>query len=199
MSGPHVIGLTGSIGMGKSTASQMFREAGVPVWDADAAVHSLYATGGAAVAPMAAAFPEAVGPDGVDRAILSRIIAAEPEALTRIERIVHPLVQADRASFLADHADVDLVVLDIPLLFETGATGAMDTVVVVSAPADVQRARVLARPGMTEDRFAHILSKQLPDAEKRARADIVIPSLTFEDMRAAIHDLIADLRGRAHA
>ena len=192
MSRPHLIGLTGSIGMGKSTASAMFREAGVPVWDADAAVHRLYAPGGAAVEPIRALRPEAVT-DGVDRTRLAEWIAEDETALARIEAVVHPLVGADRAAFL-DETDAPLVVLDIPLLFETGGDRAVDTIAVVSAPADVQRTRVLARPGMTEARLDHILSKQVPDAEKRARADVVIPSTSMEETREAIHALIERLR-----
>lgn len=200
MSGPLRLGLTGSIGMGKSTTAQMFRDAGVPVWDADATVHALYAPGGAAVAPLAAAFPGAgIGPS-VDRAILKRLIDADPAALARIEAIVHPLVTADRAAFIDRVAaeGADLVVLDIPLLFETGAEDQMDAVLVVSAPPEVQRARVMARPGMTDDLLATILSRQMPDADKRARADHVIETLTLDQTRAAVRALIADIRA-AHA
>ena len=193
MSRPHVIGLTGSIGMGKSTAAKMFREAGVPVWDADAAVHALYAPGGDAVEPLRAVRPEAVGAEGVDRTALNDWIASDETALAQIEAIVHPLVAADRARFI-DRAESDIVVLDIPLLFETGADTAMDTTVVVSAPADIQRARVMARPGMTEERFARILAKQMPDADKRARADVVVPSVSMDETRAHIDRLIRSLR-----
>lgn len=193
MSRPHVIGLTGSIGMGKSTASRLFREAGIPVWDADAAVHALYAPGGAAIEPVRVLRPESVGPDGVDRNALNDWIASDPKALARLEAVVHPLVAADRAAFI-ERADSDIVVLDIPLLFEIGADSSVDTVVVVSAPAEIQRSRVLARPGMTEERFARILAKQLPDAEKRARADVVVPSVTIDETRAHIDRLIRSLR-----
>ena len=193
MSRPHVIGLTGSIGMGKSTAAKMLREAGIPVWDADAAVHALYAPGGDAVELLRALHPEAIGPSGVDRSALNDWIAADETALAQIEAIVHPLVAADRARFI-DRAESDIVVLDIPLLFETGADAAMDTTVVVSAPADIQRARVMARPGMTEERFARILSKQMPDADKRARADVVVPSVSMNETRAHIDRLIRSLR-----
>ncbi|SFH06448.1 dephospho-CoA kinase [Palleronia marisminoris] len=193
MSRPHVIGLTGSIGMGKSTASRLFREAGILVWDADAAVHALYARGGAAVEPVRELHPQAVGLKGVDRNALNDWIAGDPEALARLESVVHPLVAADRAAFI-QRADSDIVVLDIPLLFEIGADSSVNTVVVVSAPAEIQRSRVLARPGMTEERFASILSKQLPDAEKRARADVVVPSVTIDETRAHIDRLIRSLR-----
>ena len=183
------LGLTGGIGMGKSTAAQMFRELGHPVWDADAAVHELYAPGGGAVAPVAAAFPGTERGGGIDRAALRRALAADPLGFQRLEGIVHPLVAADRAGFVARHADAPIVVLDIPLMYETGADAAMDGVAVVSAPAGVQRARVMARPGMTEENFQMILSRQMPDAEKRRRADWIIPSDTMADARAAIMDI----------
>ena len=183
------LGLTGGIGMGKSTAAQMFRELGHPVWDADAAVHELYAPGGGAVAPVAAAFPGTEQDGGIDRAALRRALAADPLGFQRLEGIVHPLVAADRAGFVARHADAPIVVLDIPLMYETGADAAMDGVAVVSAPAGVQRARVMARAGMTEENFQMILSRQMPDAEKRRRADWIIPSDTMADARAAIMDI----------
>ena len=187
------LGLTGGIGMGKSTASQMFRELGHPVWDADAAVHGLYAPGGAAVAPVAATFPGALRDGGIDRAALRSALADDPDGFQRLEQIVHPLVAADRAEFIARHADAPIVVLDIPLLYETGSQAGMDGVAVVSAPAEVQRARVLARPGMTEENFQMILSRQMSDADKRARADWVIPSDTLEGARAAIMDICAQI------
>jgi dephospho-CoA kinase len=174
-----VLGLTGSVGMGKSTAAAMFRRLGVPVHDSDAAVHRLLAPGGAAVKAVAAAFPEALGADGgIDRAALGRRVFADAAALKRLERILHPLVRCSQDRFLkqARARRLPLVVLDIPLLFETGGGRRCDLVVVVSAPAAVQRARVMARPGMTEARFRAILAKQMPDAEKRRRADIVVPS-----------------------
>ena len=183
------LGLTGGIGMGKSTAAQMFRELGHPVWDADAAVHELYAPGGGAVAPVAAAFPGTERDGGIDRAALRRALAADPLGFQRLEGIVHPLVATDRAGFVARHADAPIVVLDIPLMYETGADAAMDGIAVVSAPAGVQRARVMARPGMTEENFQMILSRQMPDAEKRRRADWIIPSDTMADARAAIMDI----------
>ena len=168
------LGLTGSIGMGKSTTAQMFRDLGHPVWDADQAVHRLYAPGGLAVAPVAAAFPTALAQGGIDRSALKTALAADPAALARLEGIVHPLVARDRQDFLARHVGAPLVVLDIPLLFETGGGAAVDAVVVVTAPPEVQAARVLGRPGMTRERLDAILARQTPDAEKRARADFVI-------------------------
>jgi dephospho-CoA kinase len=185
------IGLTGSIGMGKSTTAQMFRDLGIPVWDADAAVHSLYAPGGVALPKIKAAFPSAVT-DHVDRAVLRDLIAADPTVLDRLNAIVHPLVAADRAAFLAGCGS-DIAVLDIPLLFETGSENQFDLVVVVSAPPEVQLQRVLAR-GMSEAAFETILSRQMPDAEKRTRADVVIETLTFEGTRSAVQDLVGDIR-----
>jgi dephospho-CoA kinase len=171
-----IVGLTGSIGMGKSTTSAMFQAEGVPVYDSDAAVHALYASGGAAVAPVDAAFPGVVVDGAIDRARLSAAVVGDPEALQKLEAIVHPLVGAHRIGFFEDAqaAGHDIVVLDVPLLYETGGDKKVHKVVVVSAPADVQRARVLARPEMTEAKFEAILARQTPDAEKRARADFVI-------------------------
>lgn len=187
------LGLTGGIGMGKSTAAQMFRDLGHPVWDADAAVHDLYAPGGAATGPVAAAFPGTLRDGGIDRAALRQALAADQAGFARLEQIVHPLVAADRADFIARHGDAPIVVLDVPLLYETGAQAGMDGVAVVSAPADVQRARVLARPGMTPENFQMILSRQMSDADKRARADWVIPSDSLEGARAAIMDICAQI------
>jgi dephospho-CoA kinase len=171
-----VIGLTGSIGMGKSTVAGMFAEAGAPAFDSDAAVHRLYAPGGGAVAPIAAAFPGAVRDGGVDRTALAALVLGDSAAMQRLESIVHPLVRRAQADFLAAQRAVGAshVVLDIPLLLEKGRPAGIDVVVVVSASAAIQRARVLARPGMSEAKFAAILARQLPDAEKRARADYVI-------------------------
>lgn len=191
-----ILGLTGSIGMGKSTASGFFREAGVPVWDADAAVHDLYAPGGAAVAPLSALHPEALKDGAIDRSALRNWIASDPDALRQIESIVHPLVARSRADFLQQQAGEPLVVLDIPLLFEGGGAALCDATLVVSAPPEVQRARVLARPGMTEAHFATILAKQMPDAQKRTLADHVIETLTLDQTRAEIRALIARLTGK---
>lgn len=195
------LGLTGSIGMGKSTASAMFRDLGHPVWDADAAVHQLYAPGGGAVGPVAAAFPAALDPaGGIDRTALKVELAKDAEALKRLEAIVHPLVWADRAAFIAAHQDAPIVVLDIPLLYEGGADAQMDGVAVVSAPAQIQRTRVLARPGMTEAQLDFILSRQMPDADKRARATWIIPSETLDGARTAIMDICAEIMAkRFHA
>ncbi|MBU1837702.1 MAG: dephospho-CoA kinase [Alphaproteobacteria bacterium] len=194
----HLLGLTGSIGMGKSTTADMFRDAGVPVWDADAAVHRLYDVGGAAVGPIGKVFPSAVIDGAVSRAALKDVLHTDPSHLKTLENIVHPLVKADRDAFIAEQTG-PLALLDIPLLFETGADTWLDTVLVVSAPADVQSERVMARPGMTQDTFDMILGRQMPDAEKRARADVVIETLTLDDTRRAVQNLIFDLTGKSHA
>lgn len=192
-----VLGLTGSIGMGKSTTSAMFEAEGVPVYDSDGAVHALYAAGGAAVAPVEAAFPGVVVDGAVDRARLSAAVVGDPEALARLEAIVHPLVGAHRIGFFeaAQAAGKDIVVLDIPLLYETGGEKKVDKVVVVSAPPEVQRQRVLARPGMTPEKFEAILARQVPDAEKRARADFVIDTgKGLDHARQQVRDLLTLLR-----
>lgn len=174
MKTPFRLGLTGSIGMGKSTTAGIFRELGVPVHDADAAVHAIYGEEG--VAPVEAAFPGVTQGGRIDRALLGARVLGDDAAMRRLEAIVHPLVRARETAFLerAAAAGEDIAVLDIPLLYETGARGRVDAVLVVTAPESVQRARVLARPGMTEDKFKAILSRQLPDSEKRRRADHVI-------------------------
>jgi dephospho-CoA kinase len=173
-----VLGLTGSIGMGKSTAAAMLRRLGVPVHDADAAVHRLLGRNGKAVAKVDAAFPGTAGPAGIDRAALGRRVFGDAAALRRLEHILHPMVRADTARFLGRMRArrEPLVVLDIPLLFETGGEQRCDAILVVSAPAFLQRARVLGRPGMSASRLAAILAKQMPDAEKRRRADFVVPT-----------------------
>ena len=195
---PFRLGLTGSIGMGKSTTAAMFRAEGIPVWDADAAVHRLYAPGGAAVAPLAALYPAALRDGRIDRAVLKDWIATDTSALARIEAVVHPLVAADRAAFL-EKTDSDIVVLDIPLLFEKRSDTEMDATLLVTAPPDLQRARVMARPGMTEAQFATILARQMPDADKRARATHIIETLSEESARAAVRALIAHIRKTRHA
>jgi len=188
------LGLTGSIGMGKSTVAAMFAARGIPVFDADAAVHRLQGEGGRLVARIEAAFPSTTGPAGVDRTALAEAVLADPAALARLEAIVHPAVAAERAAFLAAHADATLVVFDIPLLFETGGEAQVDRVAVVSAAPEVQRARVLARPGMTPARLDAILARQLPDADKRARADHVIATdLPLAETEGQVAALIACL------
>ena len=193
-----IVGLTGSIGMGKSTTSAMFQAEGVPVYDADAAVHALYAKGGAAVAPVEAVFPGVVDDGAIDRAKLSAQVVGKPEALKRLEAVVHPLVGESRKVFFEAAAAVNapLVILDIPLLFETGGERNVAAVIVVSAPEAVQRERVMARADMTAEKLDAILARQLPDAEKRARADIVIDTSkgldsAREQVRAAIAKLLA--------
>ena len=192
-----IVGLTGSIGMGKSTTAQMFRDAGVPVWDADQAVHDLYGPDGAGTAQIAAFAPEVVDSSGVNRTLLRKAIISDPALLKRVEAVIHPLVGEDRATFLDRHRKdgVPIVVCDIPLLFETGGDRNVDTIVVVSAPADVQRARVLERPGITPEAFEAILAKQTPDAEKRARADFVVDTgKGLEHARLQVQSLIQALR-----
>jgi dephospho-CoA kinase len=193
-----VWGLTGSIGMGKSTAARAFRRLGVPVFDADAAVHGLQAKGGRAVRPIGAAFPGSVKDGAVDREALRRAVLGDPAALKRLEAIVHPLVRAEQRRFLARWRGrgAGLVVLDIPLLFETRRPAReFDAVIVVSAPAAVQRARVLARPGMTESRLDAILARQMPDAEKRRRATHVIRTgLSRRHAEAAVRRLVGSAR-----
>jgi len=196
---PLILGLTGSVGMGKSTVAAMFRDLGVPVFDADAAVHALQGPGGAAVAAVEAAFPGTTGPGGVDREALRRAVIGDEAAMRRLEGVMHPMVGAERERFLNNHAGEPLVVLDVPLLFETGGEARVDRVAVVSAPAEVQAARVLARPGMTRARFDAILARQVPDAEKRARGHATIPTGgTLDETRDAVAALVADLRAACH-
>jgi dephospho-CoA kinase len=195
MSRPFVLGLTGSIGMGKSAVATMLRELGVPVFDADAAVHSLQGPGGALLPAIEAAFPGTTGPEGVKRQELGAQVFGNAEALKRLEAIVHPAVARLREAFMIEHAGEPLVVFDIPLLFEKGHNGALDAVAVVSAPAEMQRARVLARPGMTPEKFAQILGLQVPDAEKRARADHVIDTgVSLAETEAEVRALVARIR-----
>ena len=190
---PFLIGLTGSIGMGKSTTAQMFRDAGVPVWDADAAVHRLYAVGGAAVAPLGRIFPAAIVDDAVDRERLKNEIKADPNALRQIEAVVHPLLKRDREAFLAA-LDSDVAVLDFPLLFETGADEQVDLIVVVSVPPEVQKARLRKRGTMNSAMLETILASQMPDVEKRARADVVIETTSMDGARRAVQELLERVR-----
>jgi dephospho-CoA kinase len=190
-----ILGLTGSVGMGKSVTATFFAEEGVPVHDADAAVHRLYE--GEAVAPIEAAFPGTTADGKVDRVKLGNRVLGDPAALLKLEGIVHPLVRREEERFLAgaEKSGADIAVLDIPLLFETGGEKRCDAVVVVSAPAELQRERVMARPGMTAEKFGAILAKQMPDAEKRAKADFMVDSSKgFDAARAQVRDILAAIR-----
>lgn len=188
------LGLTGSIGMGKTTTANRFREAGVPVWDADEAVHRFYALGGAALTPLFERFPSAKGPgEMIDRAALAAEIARAPEALADLEALVHPQIDNDRADFLAENPE-GLVVLDIPLLFEKGLEEICDATLLVTAPEKLQRERVLARPGMTPALFAQLKARQMPDAQKRALADHILETLSLAATKAGVEALIAYLR-----
>ncbi|MEJ6393299.1 dephospho-CoA kinase [Gymnodinialimonas sp. 2305UL16-5] len=186
------LGLTGSIGMGKSTTAQMFRDLDVPVWDADAAVHHLYAPGGGAVAPIGELVPEAIRDGGVDRVVLKQHLAADPSLFARLESIVHPLVAEDRSKFRRAHENFPLVVFDIPLLFETGGDAHFDATLVVTTDASEQRRRVLAR-GTSEQVFEDLLARQISDADKRHRATYVIRTDTREATRKAVADLVSKL------
>lgn len=191
---PFVLGLTGSIGTGKSTTAKMFAQLGIPVWDADATVNDLYKQGGDAVEPMRRLAETAVVDGRIDKDQLRQLIAQDPALLKQIEDVVHPLVAAHRAKFLRLNCKAPLVLLDIPLLFEAGTDGLTDAVLVVSIPTDVQRDRVLARGDMSEDMLELILSRQMPDKEKRVRADYVIETTDIEGTRRAVADLVKKLR-----
>ena len=195
---PLILGLTGSIGMGKSTVATMFAAEAVPVFDADATVHRLQGPGGRVVAAIEAAFPGTTSDRGVDRAKLSAAVLGDDDAMRRLEGIVHPAVAEERAAFLAANADAAFVVFDIPLLFETGGDAHVDRIAVVSAAPEVQRARTLARPGMTPAKFDAILARQMPDAEKRTRADVVIATdVAIDQTREAVRRVIACMRVEA--
>jgi dephospho-CoA kinase len=195
MKKPMILGLTGSIGMGKSAVAAMFADEGVPVFDADATVHDLQKAGGALVPAIEAAFPGTTGPDGVDRQKLGAAVFGDRDRLALLESIIHPAVAERRKAFLASYQDADMILFDIPLLFEKGGQAGVDTVVVVSAPAPVQRQRVLARANMTPDKFEHILALQMDDADKRARADHVIDTgKDINKTRADVHSLVKMLR-----
>lgn len=193
-----LVGLTGSIGMGKSTTAEMFADEGIPVWDADAVVHRLYAPNGLAVEAVARLFPSAVTDDRVDRETLKSLIDDDPTVLDQLQSVVHPLVAADREAFIANHSG-QIILLDIPLLFETGADKLCDAIVVVSVDAKTQRARVLARGEMTEAQFKMILSRQTPDSEKRLRADYIIETTTLDAARAQVRTVIGLIREKADA
>jgi dephospho-CoA kinase len=195
---PFILGLTGSIGMGKSTTAGFFRDMGVPVWDADSAVHRLYGPSGVAVKGISDIYPTAIVDGAVDRARLRDWIECDKSALKQIESIVHPLVAEDRQHFIAQ-AGADgqsLVIVDVPLLFETGGQAHVDAVLVVSAPADIQKSRVLEREGMTEAHFSNILSAQMPDAQKRAQADYIIETTTLESAKQAAEQVLRDITDR---
>ncbi len=194
--GPLIIGLTGSIAMGKSTVAAMFAEEGVPVFDADAAVHQLQGPNGALVAAIEAAFPGTTGTNGVDRQKLGAAVFGDKEKLAKLEAIIHPAVAAMRNAFLAENARKPMIVFDIPLLFEKGGHQAVDYIVVVSAPAEQQRTRALARPGMVVEKFESILKLQVPDAEKRAKADTIIDTgATIAETRQQVQALVKKLLG----
>lgn len=195
---PFLIGLTGSIGMGKSTTATMFADLGIPIWDADNAVHRLYDTGGAAVEPMRMIYADAVIDGAVRRDVLKQWIANDASALGQIEQVVHPLVAADRAEFIGQ-AQADIVLLDIPLLFETGTSEMVDAVVVVTATPMVQRDRVLAREGMTVAQFEAIVAKQMPDAEKRKRANYVIETTSLEQAKAQVQTVLEQIKRQVDA
>lgn len=193
--GPYIIGLTGSIGMGKSTVGQMFVDEGVPLFDADAAVHELQGPGGALVDAIESLFPGSTGSEGVDRQKLGAAVLGDPEALRKLEKLVHPAVAAMRQAFLENNRDQPMILFDIPLLFEKSGGEVIDHIVVVSADAADQRARVLARPGMTEERFEQIRSLQMPDAEKRKKADSVInTSQPLSETRQQVQKLVQKLK-----
>ena len=190
------LGLTGSIGMGKSTTAKLFAAEGCAIWDADAAVHRMYAKGGAAVAPMAAALPDAVIDGAVSRDKLKALIGKDSTVLKTIEGIVHPLVAEDRASFI-ETAEADILVFDIPLLFETGGNAAMDAVVCVSISPEMQRERVLARGTMSEAQFEQIRAKQMPNEEKVARSDYVVITDTLDHARQQVEKIVTTIRGQS--
>ncbi|MCJ8191164.1 dephospho-CoA kinase [Sphingomicrobium aestuariivivum] len=188
------LAITGSIGMGKSTVAAMFEQRGVPVFDADAVVRRLQGPGGALVPEIERMFPGTTGEGGVDRDALSKVVLGDPDKLSRLEALVHPAVHHERTRFILEHGDRPALLFDIPLLFETGGEGQFDAVITVSAPPEVQEKRVLARPGMTPEKFAAIRARQLPDAEKRARADHVIDtSGSLEDSERQVEAILACL------
>lgn len=199
MTRPYLIGLTGSIGMGKSTTAQMFQDEGIPVWSADAAVHDLYKPGAPGTLAIEKILPEAVTDTGVDRALLRDRIATDPALLRKVEAAIHPLVQAHREAFAIGRR-APILACEIPLLFETGAEDQFDTIVTITTDPAIQRARVLARPGMTEAQLEAILARQLPDAEKRARADYIIDTSSgLEPAREAVKDIVRQIKAKLDA
>lgn len=192
---PLMLGLTGSIGMGKSTVAAMFEAAGIPVFDADGEVRAMQGPEGALIPQIEAAFPGSTGADGVDRDKLGKLVFGNREKLAALEGIVHPAVAKKRAQFLQDNDKAAMLIFDIPLLFEGGGEAGVDAVIVVSAPPEIQRERVLARPGMTEEKFEHILSLQVPDQTKRERADHIIDTSTsLEETNGQVTALIEQLK-----
>lgn len=200
MARPFVLGLTGSIGMGKSTVAAMIARCGVPVFDADATVRAMQGPKGALIGAIEAAFPGTTGPDGLNRTAMAAQVFGDDQALARLESIVHPAVKQAREKFLADHAQAELVVFDVPLLFEKGVRSEVDAVLVVSAPEAVQRARVLSREGMNPARFDAIVALQMPDAQKRALADYVIETTgTLHETEAQVAAMVEQLRAKIAA
>ena len=197
MSTLYVLGLTGSIGMGKTTTAEMFRDAGIATWDADAAVHELYTDHQETIDAIAELAPVAVGPEGVDRARLGNVLRADKDLFPKLEAIVHPAIRAHRDAFLEQcrSMNLPLAVVDIPLLYETKADEWLDGVLVVTTDAETQRARVMARTGMTQEAFDMIADRQLPDVDKRARADFIIESKSLDHVRTEVHNLIAKITG----
>lgn len=196
---PYVLGLTGSIGMGKTTTAKMFQAAGIPVWDADAAVHKLYQAGEKGAEAIARICPDALTPSGIDRAVLRKAIAVDRGLLGMIENLIHPLVRAHRQDFIKNTA-ADIVLCDIPLLFETGTDSEFDAIIVVTASVAIQQERVLARPGMTEASFLAILARQMPDAEKRAQADYIVDTSNgLEDAKAQVENVLRQVKEKRNA
>lgn len=197
MTGPFILGLTGSIGMGKTTTANMFRDFDIPVWDADAVVHSLYQENAEALAKISDVAPAATEKGYVDRVVLQQEILKKPEMIRDIEKIIHPMVAQNRADFLEQHKDASLVVLDIPLIFEKGMEDLCNEILVVTINEKEQRRRVLSRPGMTEERLKYILSRQVPDDQKQRKADHIIRTVSLDHVRSEVHKLIQNIRLRA--
>ena len=197
MSRAFILGLTGSIGMGKTTTANIFSEFGVPVWNADAVVHELYSSDKVAIEKISKLAPDATARGFVDRNLLQKALIERPELLKSIEAVIHPLVAADRAKFLKENAEKTLVVLDIPLIYEKNNEDLCDAILVVSVDENTQKERVLSREGMTAERFEYILSRQVPDAEKRKNADFVIETKSIDQTRRDVQKLLEEIRGSA--